>query len=902
MLTGRAMDINAVSSLLAMCFRLSQPGSVVVPTDGVAVCAAAICCSPAPVRVCVSDPVPGVTALPVHTADASHATVLHAMATAQEQQFSSVQRRDIWCDPQLLDLVLSGSLPDGLHVSVVKVLQRRASSYRVDASGTLHRRMADGSLRIVPSPDDRERLVRSMHERTGHFGEKRTAQLLLTQFWWYGLFGDVNRVCRSCQLCRRVNASFNARSAELQPLPIMGLFYRWGVDLCGEFLRTPRGNRYVMVCVEYFSKHVELIPLPDKKPETTAYAFLSQVLSQFGSCAEVVTDQGTEWRGSFDSLLESCFIDHRTTAPNHPQADGLAERVVQTIKRALRKHCEQSADVRGWDEGICWIALGYRCSPQASTGFSPYELLYARRPVVPPAIVQSLHAPLCFDSAELAAESLLQRAKHVQRICPEAFGNLLIAQHRDSLRYAMVRSGSFQPTLVKFFPGQFVYVQRPSQSNTLQVRARPEILRVVAVNPGGAVTLQGKCGRTVQQNVENLAPCFLPNIDPTIDATLAYVSSDHPCEVCRFVNRADKMLLCDNCNTGWHIDCLVPALPGVPAGVWLCPYCVAAGVDLAEVEARQAANQQAKDSAPADIAPLFSLNRRRMVAEAESMHGRWLVYPLPGPAKSKVPTWGVVEYLGEQVYPRCLRIHYPTGVQHDVTLRTVRKYLQGSSSQPPRDVQEAVPALSSLQNAAVAISDAPAVSAVPQLCEVAVAPLAGLLCEYDLIPLLQAINLRVLRTVVDPVGSGLVQVLPALSARLWFQHAAAAAAATVYGGTASQPARLSVSSSSGDALIVSLQSPVSAATLQSWFGLAPVILVKLEGCQLHTLSVDVQRWLHQLHQQQRLHVVIGSVQRPSGHVHVCLWLCMFADPATRLALVDAAHYSPTGLCRVAVEV
>jgi hypothetical protein len=675
----------------------------------------------------------------------------------------------------------------------------------------------------------------------------------------------------------------------------MGLFYRWGVDLCGEFLRTPRGNRYIMVCVEYFSKHVELIPLPDKKPETTAYAFLSQVLSRFGSCAEVVTDQGTEWRGSFDSLLESCFIDHRTTAPNHPQADGLAERIVQTIKRALREHCEQCQDVRGWDEGICWIALGYRCSPQASTSFSPYELLYARRPVVPPAIMQTVSAPLSFDSGELAAQSLLQRAKRVQSICPEAFGNLLIAQHRDSLRYAMVRSGSFQPTLVKFFPGQFVYVQRPSQSNTLQVRARPEILRVVAVNPGGAVTLQGKCGKTVQQNVENLAPCFLPNIDPTIDPTLGHVSIDHPCEVCRFVNRAGEMLLCDNCNTGWHIDCLVPALPSVPDGVWVCPYCVAAGVDLAEVEARQAANQQAKDSAPADIAPLFSLNRRRMVAEAESMHGRWLVYPLPGPAKTKVPTWGVVEYLGEQVYPRCLRIHYPSGVQHDVTLRTVRKYLQGTHSQPPSDVQDAVPVLSSLQNAAVSTS-VPLTPVVQHLSRVQAAiAVAGSLCELDLLPLLQAVNLCTVRMLVDPIGSGLSGLLSALCARLWFQHASTADATVC----ATRPPKL-VLSSSGDAAIAAVQSPLPLSSLQSWVCRAPCVLVKLD-CQLHALPVDVQIWLHQLHQQQRVHVVIGSVQQPCGSMHVCLWLCLFADSALRLSMVDTQHCSPTGLCRVTVQ-
>jgi hypothetical protein len=698
-LTGRAMDVNAVSSLLALSLRLSQPGSssqlvAGAQQKGDAVAAVSACASCVEqLSSHVSDAAPQHSAAPGHTGSAARSAALHSMASAVDQQSAPAQRRDIWCDPQLLQFVLHGKCTDSLPLSAVRALQRRALHYSAAAEGTVHRRMPDGSTRIVPSPTDREAIVRAMHERSGHFGEKRTAHLLLTQFWWYGLFSDVYRVCRSCGLCRRVNADFNAKAPVLQPLPIKGLFYRWGVDLCGEFLKTPRGNRYIMVCIEYFSKHVELIPLPDKRPETTAHAFLSHVLARFGSCAEVVTDQGTEWRGAFDALLESCFIDHRTTAPNHPQADGLAEHIVQTVKNALRKLCEQCADVRSWDESIHWVALGYRCSPQSSTGFSPYELLYARRPVIPPAIVQQLQAPLSFDCPVTAAASLLQRAERVRLVCPEAFGNLLIAQHRDSLRYAMVRSGSFQPTLVKFYPGQFVYVQRPAQANTLQIKARPEILRVVAVNPGGSVTLQGKCGTTTQQNMENLAPCFIPNIDPAVDPTLGHVSGSHPCEVCRFVNHADKMLLCDNCNTGWHIDCLTPKLPAVPAGVWACPYCVSAGVDLVVLEARQAANQRAAESAPVNIAPLFSVGRRRLVAEAEALHGRWLVYPLPGPGRTKVPTWGLLQYLGEQQYPRCLRVHYSSGQQQDVTLRLVRKYLQGVHSTPPPDVLAAVPSV-----------------------------------------------------------------------------------------------------------------------------------------------------------------------------------------------------------------
>eukprot|EP00983_Pelagomonas_calceolata_P054203 1143615-Pelagomonas_calceolata.AAC.1 len=116
--------------------------------------------------------------------------------------------------------------------------------------------------------------------------------------------------------------------------------------------------------MEHFAKIVEAIPIPDKSAVTTAQVFLEK------------------FDGEFSELLHKNLIDHRTAAPNHPQADGLAERAVQTVKRALHKICEASAAPSLWDKFLPWIPLGYNCSTQASTKMSPYFMLYARHPEI----------------------------------------------------------------------------------------------------------------------------------------------------------------------------------------------------------------------------------------------------------------------------------------------------------------------------------------------------------------------------------------------------------------------------------------------------------------------------------------------------------------------------------------
>ena len=45
------------------------------------------------------------------------------------------------------------------------------------------------------------------------------------------------------------------------------------------------------------------------------------------------------------------------------------------------------------------------------------------------------------------------------------------------------------------------------------------------------------------------------------------------CEVCGLGDREDRLLLCDECNLGYHLECLNPPLQAVPLDDWFCPSC-----------------------------------------------------------------------------------------------------------------------------------------------------------------------------------------------------------------------------------------------------------------------------------------------------------------------------------------
>jgi len=226
-------------------------------------------------------------------------------------------------------------------------------------------------------------VVARAHELSGHFGARRTLHLLHGRYWWHGIQRDILAHVASCTKCERVRAGLTTPTPVLQPLPIMGLFYRWGVDTSGPYEPSRHKNRYILHAVEHFSSLMVAVPMPTKESSETAYAFAHGVLAHFGGPAEVLTDNGGEYQGEFQALMQRCGVDHRTTSSNRPQSNGLAERAVQTVKRALRKHCEATLSVNTWDEQLPWVVLAYNCSKQASTKLAPYHLLYAREPVFP---------------------------------------------------------------------------------------------------------------------------------------------------------------------------------------------------------------------------------------------------------------------------------------------------------------------------------------------------------------------------------------------------------------------------------------------------------------------------------------------------------------------------------------
>ena len=70
---------------------------------------------------------------------------------------------------------------------------------------------------------------------------------------------------------------------------------RVAMDMLDMSVTTARGNRYVLVMVDCFSRWTEACPLPDKTTHSVADAFFNQVVCRFGMPSMIHSDQGREF-------------------------------------------------------------------------------------------------------------------------------------------------------------------------------------------------------------------------------------------------------------------------------------------------------------------------------------------------------------------------------------------------------------------------------------------------------------------------------------------------------------------------------------------------------------------------------------------------------------------------------
>ncbi|GJZ42773.1 reverse transcriptase domain-containing protein [Tanacetum coccineum] len=152
-------------------------------------------------------------------------------------------------------------------------------------------------------------------------------------------------------------------------------FDLWGIDFMGPF-PSSRGNKYILVAVDYLSKWVEAKALPTNDARVVV-KFLKSLFSRFGAPRAIISDRGTHFcNDKFDKVMSKYGVTHRLSTPYHPQTSGQVEVTNRGLKRILERTVGENR--ASWSDKLDDALWAFRTAYKTPIGCTPYKLVYGK--------------------------------------------------------------------------------------------------------------------------------------------------------------------------------------------------------------------------------------------------------------------------------------------------------------------------------------------------------------------------------------------------------------------------------------------------------------------------------------------------------------------------------------------
>ena len=144
------------------------------------------------------------------------------------------------------------------------------------------------------------------------------------------------------------------------------------IDIVGP-LPYANGFRYLLTCVDRFTRWPEAIPIVDIRAETVADAFFSRWIARYGTQATITTDRGAQFESKlWDNLCNQFGIIRNRTTSYHPKSNSMVERFHRQLKAAIMAHESPNP----WTITLPAVLLGVLSAVKERLGRSAGEMIY----------------------------------------------------------------------------------------------------------------------------------------------------------------------------------------------------------------------------------------------------------------------------------------------------------------------------------------------------------------------------------------------------------------------------------------------------------------------------------------------------------------------------------------------
>ncbi|GJX73800.1 reverse transcriptase domain-containing protein [Tanacetum coccineum] len=155
-------------------------------------------------------------------------------------------------------------------------------------------------------------------------------------------------------------------------IQVCDIFDVWGINFMGPFLSS-RGNKYILVAIDYLSKWVEEKALPTNDARVVC-KFLKSLFARFDTPCAIISDRGTHFcNDQFAKVILKYGVTHRLSTAYHPQTSGQVELSNRGLKLIFKRTVGENR--ASWSDKLDNSLWAFHTAYKTPTGYTPYKLV-----------------------------------------------------------------------------------------------------------------------------------------------------------------------------------------------------------------------------------------------------------------------------------------------------------------------------------------------------------------------------------------------------------------------------------------------------------------------------------------------------------------------------------------------
>ncbi|KAG2759506.1 hypothetical protein Pcac1_g28478 [Phytophthora cactorum] len=241
-----------------------------------------------------------------------------------------------------------------------------------------HEWQEETKLRLVVPTTMIQEVLQNSHDSLegGHQGVVRTFQRVKSDYYWTGLYADVEKHVKSCPDCSSSKSRPQLRGFSPDNVLAERPFQIVSMDFVIPLPKTRRGNTALLLFQCSFTGFVIAKAMSDTSALCVAQVFEEFVYRRFGAPSLIRHDRDPRFMSEvFQAFTEMIQSRSRATLSYWPRANGQQERSVKSVMTSVRVYAEDPLQ-QDWDEIAEKLVFAINTSQNTTRKETPFYLVH----------------------------------------------------------------------------------------------------------------------------------------------------------------------------------------------------------------------------------------------------------------------------------------------------------------------------------------------------------------------------------------------------------------------------------------------------------------------------------------------------------------------------------------------